>query len=54
MAQNRVCCREEDQEEDPKNCSKIAQNFLYCSLEYVYKHTGTPIFLVKSYGFTVF
>ena len=38
--------REED-EEDPKNCSKIAQNFLYCSLGYVYKHIGTPNFLVK-------
>ena len=38
--------REED-EEEPKNCSKIAQNFLYCSLGYVYKHIGTPKFWTK-------
>ena len=38
--------REEDDEES-KNCSKIVQNLLYCSLGYIYKHTGTPNFLVK-------
>ena len=38
---------EEEDDEDPKNCSKITQNFLYCSLGYVYKHIGTPNFLVK-------
>ena len=38
---------EEEDQEDPKNCSKIAQNFLYCSLGYVYKHIGTPNVRVK-------
>ena len=30
-----------------KKCFKIAQNLLYCSLSYIYKHIGTPKFLVK-------
>ena len=34
-------------DEDPKSYSKIAQNFLYCSLGYVYKHIGTPKFWTK-------
>ena len=37
----------EEEEEDPKSCSKIAKNLLYCSLEYVYKHIGTPKFWTK-------
>ena len=36
-----------EEEEGSKNCSKIAQNFLYCSLGYVYKHIGTPKFWTK-------
>ena len=39
--------RDEEEEEESKNCSKIAQNFLYCSLGYVYKHIGTPKFWTK-------
>ena len=39
--------RDEKEEEESKNCSKIAQNFLYCSLGYVYKHIGTPKFWTK-------
>ena len=38
----------EEEDEDPKNCSKIAQNFLYCSLEYIYKHIGTRKSLTKA------
>ena len=34
-------------EEEKKNCFKITQNLLYCSLRYIYKHIGTPKFLVK-------
>ena len=37
----------DEEEEESKNCSKIAQNFLYCSLGYVYKHIGTPKFWTK-------
>mgnify|MGYP001209897409 CR=1 FL=1 len=32
---------------EAKSCSNISQNLLYCSLGYIYKHTGTPNFLVK-------
>ena len=32
---------------EAKSCSNISQNLLYCSLGYVYKHIGTPNFLVK-------
>ena len=41
---------EEDDEEDDeiKNCSKITQNLLYCSLGYIYKHIGTRKFLTKA------
>ena len=39
---------DDEDEDDPKNCSKIAQNFLYCSLEYVYKHIGTRKYLTKA------
>ena len=42
--------REEEEEEDDleiKNCSKITQNLLYCSLGYIYKHIGTRKFLTK-------
>ena len=35
------------EEEEKKNCFKITQNLLYCSLRYIYKHIGTPKFLVK-------
>ena len=34
-------------EEEKKNCFKITKNLLYCSLRYIYKHIGTPKFLVK-------
>ena len=48
-------CRDDDEEEEEeeedddeiKNCSKITQNLLYCSLGYIYKHIGTPKFWVK-------
>ena len=30
-----------------RECFKIAQNLLFCSLRYIYKHIGTPKFLVK-------
>ena len=30
-----------------KSALKSAQNLLYCSLRYIYKHIGTPKFLVK-------
>ena len=33
---------------DPKSCSNISQNLLYCSLGYIYKHIGTPKFLTKA------
>ena len=33
---------------DPKSCSNISQNLLYCSLGYIYKHNGTPKFLTKA------
>ena len=38
---------EEEEEEEKKNCFKISQNLLYCSLRYIYKYIGTPKFLVK-------
>ena len=41
---------DEDDEDDEeiKNCSKITQNLLYCSLGYIYKHIGTRKFLTKA------
>ena len=43
-------CRDEDDEEEDeiKNCSKITQNLLNCSLGYIYKHIGTRKFLTKA------
>ena len=38
---------DDEDDEDKKNCFKITQNLLYCSLRYIYKHIGTPKFLVK-------
>ena len=35
------------EEEESKSCSKIAQNLLYCSPGYIYKHIGTPNVRVK-------
>ena len=40
--------REEEEDDDPKNCSKITQNLLNCSLGYIYKHIGTRKFLTKA------
>ena len=37
-----------EDEDDKKNCSKITQNLLYCSLGYIYKHIGTRKFLTKA------
>ena len=34
-----------------KSCTNISQNYLYRSLGYIYKHIGTPKFLVKSFFF---
>ena len=39
---------EEDEDEEKKNCFKITQNLLYCSLGYIYKHIGTRKFLTKA------
>ena len=39
---------DEDDDEEIKNCSKITQNLLYCSLGYIYKHIGTRKFLTKA------
>ena len=39
---------DEDDDEEIKNCSKITQNLLYCSLGYIYKHIGTRKYLVKA------
>ena len=33
---------------EAKSCANISQNFLYCSLGYVYKHIGTRNFLTKA------
>ena len=38
---------DDDEDEEKKNCSNISQNLLNCSLGYIYKHIGTPKFLVK-------
>ena len=38
---------DEEDDDDSKNSSKIAQNRVCCSLGYIYKHIGTPKFLVK-------
>ena len=37
----------EEEDRDPKNCSKIAQTRVCCSLGYIYKHIGTRKFLRK-------
>ena len=40
--------RDEEEEEESKNCSNICQNLLNCSLGYIYKHIGTRKFLTKA------
>ena len=39
---------DDDEEEGQKNCSKIAQNWVCCTLGYIYKHIGTRKFLTKA------
>ena len=36
--------QEEEEEEDPKSCSKSAQNRVCCSLGYGIRYIGTPNF----------
>ena len=38
---------EEEEDDEKKNCFKITQNLLYCSLGYIYKYICTPKFFVK-------
>ena len=37
----------DDEEEEPKNCFKIVQNRVYCTLGYSSTYIGTPKFLTK-------
>ena len=39
---------DDDEDDEKKNCFKITQNLLYCSLGYIYKHIGTRKFLTKA------
>ena len=38
---------DDDDDDDQKNCFKISQNLLYCSLSYTSTYIGTPKFLTK-------
>ena len=48
LALHQFIDRDDDEEEDPKNCFKIAQNRVCCTLGYIYKHIGTRKFLTKA------